>query len=200
MSCIKITFSFNANNTYVNYNIPFLDEEIVIIENGKINYQKKMITYIDKTKSANVKIKPDQNKPDKNVYEMIEKLIMNDCKFLEDKQNIILSGKCIVINSMNTEKSYVIEKEIIIKKDKFFNPLFYDKEVINDCLLCGEEKIMYKSYQMCSKCYKLLFTLNKNNRKYKDDMNGYLRLLNKTKLWKGNGLPNGVMVPSFNGF
>ena len=54
MSCIKITFSFNANNTYVNYNIPFLDEEIVIIENGKINYQKKMITYIDKTKSANV--------------------------------------------------------------------------------------------------------------------------------------------------
>ena len=155
MSCIKITFSLNANNTYVNYNIPFLDEEIVIIENGKINYQKKMIIYIDKTKSANVQIKQDQIKSDKNVYEMIEKLIMDDCKFLEDKQNIILSGKCIVINSMDTENSYVIEKEIIIKKDKFFNPLFYDKEVINDCLLCGEEKIMYKSYQMCSKCYKL---------------------------------------------
>ena len=54
------------------------------------------------------------------------------CKFLEDKQNIILSGKCIIINSMNTENSYVIKKEIIIKKDKFFNPLFYDKEVINE--------------------------------------------------------------------
>lgn len=133
---------------------------------------------------------------DKTVNLMKEKWYISNCTVMENKNEIIISGECTVENNFNNPEIYQLSKNICIDKSQHE----FCKIVINDCLACSKEKEMYSDYHICSDCYKLFYQVNKNNKKYVNDLDTYLRILNRTGLWKKNGLPNNVQVPVFSGF
>lgn len=185
-------------------NVEFKITEIITLHNYGTSHQyNEYVKEID----YNIILKTDCEKSNTNVNTltqpciknqtyMKEKWYISDCVVKEDVEQITLYGDCIIENKAHLPERYELFKMVKIIKNE--HNLY--KSVINTCLLCSKEKDMYSDYQICEDCFKLFFTLNKHTKKYMNDLDGYLKLLNKTGMWKKNGLPNNVSMPVFSGF
>ena len=185
---MNIELSRNIVEEFDNYNFSS-NEEIRIYNfeqpNQKIKFKKTLTFY------------------EKNSEKFILKEIwyMENANLSRDSSSISINGECCIYNFFKNDNSkvssHLTNKNIIISKN---NNLLFEIKIMNDCLVCDKETIMYNNYQICHHCFKKIFHINKSNKQYINDLPNYLIKISKTGLWKTNGLPNNTSLPTFSKF